>query len=164
MAEEELNLDSELDQVAVNAENKLKVKNRFEKLSEKVILSSKEKEQEADARKKAETERDSLAKERDFYKDFSTHASKYPNVSEYQDKILEKVNKGYSTEDAMVSVLASEGKLTPQATKVPTIAGGSAPTNQTGTKSIQDMTADEKLSALTEADQAGDLANALRGR
>jgi hypothetical protein len=33
-----------------------------------------------------------------------------------------------------------------------------------GDKSIQDMTAAEKLAMLAEADKSGDLVNALRGR
>lgn len=167
MEDNELNLD--LDNLEVQAEEKLKVKNRFEKLSEKVILTSKEKD-EALAKAQAEAEaRVNAEKERDFYKDFSANVSKYPNASEYQDKILEKVKIGYTTEDAMVAVLAKEGKLTseaPQAPQVPTpqVEGGSASTTISGDKDISQMTSDEKLAALTEADKKGDLVNALRGR
>jgi hypothetical protein len=164
MENEDLNLD--LDNLEVQAEEKLKVKNRFEKLSEKVILTSKEKDEalskaqaEAEARAKAE-------KERDFYKDFSANVSKYPSASEYQDKILEKVNAGYSTEDAMVSVLVKEGKFTPEAPQVssPQVEGGSAATTISGDKTLNDMSASEKLDALKEAEKSGDLVNALRGR
>ena len=164
MENEDLNLD--LDNLEVQAEEKLKVKNRFEKLSEKVILTSKEKDEalskaqtEAEARVKAE-------KERDFYKDFSANVSKYPSASEYQDKILEKVNAGYSTEDAMVAVLVKEGKFTSETIQPdkPQVEGGSATTQMSGDKSIYDMSAAEKLAALTEADKSGDLVNALRGR
>jgi hypothetical protein len=164
MENEELNLD--LDNLEVQAEEKLKVKNRFEKLSEKVILTSKEKD-EALAKAKVEAEaRLNAEKERDFYKDFSANVSKYPNASEYQDKILEKVRVGYSTEDAMVAVLAKEGKLTSEPIQPPSpqVEGGSASMSMSGDKSLSDMTAAEKLAALTEADKAGDLVNALRGR
>ncbi len=162
-----MNDELNLDEIEGQAEEKLKVKNRFEKLSEKVILTSKEKEAEIEARKKAEVERDSISKERDFYKDFSANVSKYPNASEYQDKILEKVKSGYSTEDAMVSVLAKEGKLSSspaqeQNSRVQ-VEGGSAVNISGGNKSIKDMTMAEKLSALAEADKSGDLVNALRG-
>jgi hypothetical protein len=162
-------LDPNLDGIESQAEQNVKVKNRFQQLSEKVILTSKEKEeaqalakQESDARLNAE-------KERDFYKDFSNNVTKYPNASEYQDQILEKVKSGYSTEDAMVSVLAKEGKLNAsyeQPVHQPSgqVEGGSAPTSFEGGRSLADMKPEDKLSALTELDRNGDLANALRGR
>lgn len=162
--DDELNLDD----LEVQAEEKLKVKNRFEKLSEKVISTSKEKD-EALAKVQTEAEaRVNAEKERDFYKDFSANVSKYPNASEFQDKILEKVKGGYSTEDAMVAVLAKEGKLNIPSSQVQSpniqVEGGSAPTYSEGGKTLQDMTAAEKLTALAEADKAGDLVNALRGK
>lgn len=162
--DEELNLD----ELEVQTEEKLKVKNRFEKLSEKLILTSREKD-EALAKATVEAEaRASAEKERDFYKDFSANVSKYPHASGFQDKILEKVKGGYSTEDAMVAVLAKEGRLNMSSESVqqPTYQaeGGSAPTTFEGTKSLGDMTPEEKLSALAEADKTGDLVNALRGR
>lgn len=166
--ENELELD--LDNIEAGAEEKLKVKNRFEKLSEKVILTSKEKEK-AEAEARAAGERaDSLSKERDFYKDFSVNVTRYPQAAEYQDKILEKVRSGYSTEDAMVSVLNKEGKLTastPESRPTPTphVEGGSAPTQVfSGDKGLSDMTTDEKFKALSEMDKSGDLVQALRGR
>lgn len=165
--EDELNLD-DLDQVQTNAENKLKVKNRFEQLSEKVIITSKERE-EAQARAQAEAEaRAQAEKERDFYKGFSQNISKYPQASEYQEQILEKVKGGYSTEDAMVAVLAKEGKLNmsyeaPQAPSQP-VEGGSAPTVFSGNKTLENMSADEKFAALQEMDKSGDLSDLLRGK
>jgi len=166
MNEDELNLD--LDNIESNVEQKLQVKNRFEKLSEKVILTSKERDELAAAKTLLEGEKDSLAKERDFYKDFSTNVTKYPNASDYQDQILEKVKSGYSTEDAMVAVLAKEGKLNMTSAPTPTpsfqVEGGSAPTSFEVNKSLSDMKPEDKLSALAELDKTGDLANALRGR
>ncbi len=160
-------IEIDLDNAGIQAEGKLKVKNRFEQLSEKVILTSKERDEKAALATQLTAEKAELSKERDFYKDFSTNVSKYPNASEYQSQILEKVKAGYSTEDAMVSVLAKEGKLSPQAPKAPdlgTIEGGSAPTNFTGDKQLSDMTPAEKLAALGDADRAGALVGALRGR
>ena len=164
MENEDLNLD--LDNLEVQAEEKLKVKNRFEKLSEKVITTSRERDE---ALAKVQTEADAklnAEKERDFYKDFSANVSKYPNASEYQDKFLEKVRVGYTTEDAMVAVLAKEGKLTSEAPQVssPQVEGGSAATQMGGEKTLETMTADEKFAALTEIDKTGDLAKALRGK
>ncbi len=161
-------LDLNLDNIEAQAEEKQKVKNRFDKLSEKVILTAKERDEKTQLAEKLANENTSLSKERDFYKDFSANVSRYPNASAYQDKILEKVKSGYSTEDAMVSVLAKEGKLnlsTPDPVRPSgQVEGGSAPTNFEGSKSINDMTPAEKMEALKELDKSGDLANALRGR
>lgn len=164
MENEELNLD--LDNLEVQAEEKLKVKNRFEKLSEKVILTSKERDELAKVKQELEAKNSDISKERDFYKDFSTNISKYPAAAEYQEKILEKVKVGYSTEDAMVAVLAKEGKLNAEPIQAPTpqFEGGSATTAISGDKSLSEMTATEKLAALAEADKTGDLVTALRGR
>jgi hypothetical protein len=162
------NMENETSQEEITArvEQKLKDKNRFDQLSEKVILTSKERDAEVEARKKVEAERDSILKEKEFYKDFSVNVAKYPGASEYQDRILEKVRSGYSTEDAMVSVLAKEGKLSSPPAQQPyvQVEGGSAPTISGSNKSLRDMTKAEKLSALAEADKTGELASALMGR
>lgn len=161
--------DQNLDTIEARVEEKLKDKNRYEKLSESVIKEKLEKEAIAKARDEALKSANDLAKERDFYKDFSVNVTKYPGASEYQDRILEKVRSGYSTEDAMVSVLAKEGKLntaSSQPVQQPyvQVEGGSAPNLSGGNKSLLDMTPAEKLAALSDADKSGDLVNALRGK
>jgi len=160
------NINVDFDKIETNTEEKLKAKNRFQELSEKVKLTSQERDELAKAKQALETEKSDISKERDFYKDFSANVSRYPAASEYQDKILEKVKAGYSTEDAMVSVLAKEGKLsTPEAPRpYVTVAGGSSPTVIDGGKSPHEMSLEEKLNALKEADATGALANAIRGR
>jgi hypothetical protein len=165
MEEQEINL--ELDNIQSNVEERLKVKNRFEKLSEKVILTSKEKDEAIAKATAAEEARQKAEKDLNFYKGFSTNVSKYPQASAYQDKIKERVDKGYDTEDAILAVLAKEGKLTPPPAPKPTeqqIEGGSAPTLTEGQKSISDMKPEEKLEALKEAEKSGLLVGALRGR
>lgn len=158
-------LDLNLDNIEAQAEEKLKVKNRFEKLSENVILEKKAKT-EAEAKAKAEADRaDALSKERDFYKDFSANTGKYPNASQYQDKIWGKVKLGYSTEDAMVAVLNAEGKLgttsqpiAQQQSYSGQVAGGSSSTNvPDNNKSIENMTSKEKLAELIEAEKRGEI-------
>lgn len=163
---ENIDLDLDLDNIEANTEKKLKVKNRFEELSEKVILTSKERDELAKSKQDLEAKNADISKERDFYKDFSASVSKYPGATAFQEKILEKVKGGYATEDAVVSVLAREGKLTQAPVPGPDIQveGGSAPTVFEGNKTIQDMTSAEKLAALTEADKTGDLISALRSR
>lgn len=164
MEDKDLNLD--LDKIEAQTEEKLKVKNRFTELSEKVKTTAQERD-EANAKVSTEAQaRVNAEKERDFFKDFSANVTRYPNAGEFQDKILEKVKAGYSTEDAMVSVLAKEGKLSmPEAPRPQqNVAGGSAPTTMDGGKGLSDMTAAEKLSALAEIEKTGGLADALRGR
>jgi hypothetical protein len=161
-------LDLDLDNIEAETQEKLKTKNRFEKLSETAILATKSKE-EAEAKAKAEADaRLAAEKERDFYKDFSVNVTKYPGASEYQDQILEKVKGGYSTEDAMISVLAKEGKLNipPQEPQKFSgqVEGGSAGTMFEGDKSMSDMNLEDKRNALLEADKSGLIEQALRGR
>lgn len=171
--ENENEFELDLDNIEANAEQKVKVKNRFEKLSTDVILKSKERD---DALAKVTTEaeaRQNAEKERDFYKDFSTHASKYPGAHEYQTQIWEKRKAGYDMEDAMVAVLAKEGKLgnqpAPQVMQpqyqpqYQQAEGGSAQTMMQGSKQISDMSTTEKWEALQEAHKTGDLARALQG-
>jgi len=162
--EDELNL--ELDTVQTNVEDRLKVKNRFEKLSEKVILTSKEKDEAVAKAAASDEARAKAERDLNFYKGFSANVSKYPQASAYQDQIKERVDKGYDAEEAILAVLAKEGKLTPPPapTNHTQVEGGSAPTLTEGSKSIKDMNSDEKLAALKSADSAGMLANALRGR
>lgn len=157
MDENELNLDLGSDQG-----EELQVKNRFQKLSDKVKTTAKEKEEalakvkaEEDARLKAE-------KERDFFRDFSKLSSKYPNATDYQDKILEKVNGGYTAEDATLAILAKEGKLqAPPPPPPDSPAGGSAATVITDSdKDIGQMSKDDKRNVLLELEKKGE--NLLR--
>lgn len=166
MEEQELNLE-ELDNVQENVERKAKIKNRFEQLSEKVILTSKEKEEAIAKAKVAEEAKAKAERDLNFYKGFSSNIAKYPQAASYQDAIKERVDKGYDAEEAILAVLAKEGKLTQTAekpTSTPQIEGGSAPTTFPGNKSLKDMTPDEKLQGLMEADKEGILSSALRGR
>lgn len=153
-------LDLELNKIELEQEEKLKVKERFAKISEKATLANRAKE-EAEAKVKTETERSqSLERERDFFKNFNATSSKYQGASQYQDKIHDKVKLGYSTEDAIVSVLNAEGKLTQATRQEPArdVAGGSAPNQITDKeKPVEDMSRDEKLSALRDAEKRGDI-------
>src|SRR5580693_3248552 len=90
-------------------------KSRINELSDKVAEEAKAREAEAEARKKAETDAQLAAKERDFYKSFSAETSKYPSAKDHQDAIMAKVMAGYTVADATVSVLAAAGKLTAEA-------------------------------------------------
>ncbi len=166
MENEDLNLNlEELDQIEASADNKLKVKNRFQTLSDKVKSEAQEREKaqaqlktEADARLNAE-------KERDFYKSFSTISSKHPEAAQFQEQILERVNKGYDPEEAALAVLAKEGKLQnfqPAPRQVQAEGGSALNQLSEGNKEMQEMTLDEKRSALQDLEQKGELAAALR--
>lgn len=161
MAEElELNLEEN--------ENINRAEERIKNLSSKVKLTAQERDELAAAKADLEQRASSLEKERDFFREFSALSSKFPGASEYQDKILEKVNAGYSPEDAAVSVLNAEGKLMPQAKEVETVpiapaAGGSASTViPSGEKTPSDMSQEERRAALQEASDSGELAGIIR--
>ena len=159
----DLNLD-DLDQIEANADKKLQVKNRFQQLSDKVKSEAQEKEN-AQAEAKANAERiTALEKEAESLKTFSTLSSKYPEASNYQEQILERVNKGYDPEEATVAVLAKEGKLAQQAPPKPEGAeGGSAMTHiSEGDKPIGELNASEKLAQLQELEKSGELVRAMR--
>lgn len=137
-----------------------KVEERIKELSEKVRLTSSERDELAKSKLDLESTNASLTKERDFYASFSKSTSKYPQAGEYQDDIKSKVLAGYTVDDAVVSVLASKGKLTSPAPDRESVAGGSAtnPPPKGSPKSLGEMTREEKRAALVEAEAKGDFA------
>lgn len=149
-------------------EDELNLQDEQSRAQERIIkLNSEKKAAEAATAeataKVAEAEAKALAaeKERDFYASFTESAAKYPGAVEYKDKIKEKVLAGYSHDDAVVSVLNSEGKLMPQAktVEIAPAAGGSA-VNQlpdAGTKTLYEMTREEKRAALVEEEKKGNI-------
>lgn len=152
--DEDANLNAEDEQIIRN-----KVEERITSLSNKVKTTSEERDALA-------LEKASLEKERDFYSSFTDSTAKYPGAVEYKDAIKEKVMAGYSVEDATVSVLNKEGKFQPQAPAVEKelVAGGSSLNRipDGGSKSIGEMTRDEKRQALMEADKRGEIEPILR--
>lgn len=159
---DELELD--LEQLDANINNQNKVEKRIKDLSQKVELTS----QERDELKRLNEEKDvqlaSKEKEIEFLSSFSQVSAKFPGAAEHRDSIKEKVLKGYSVEDATLSVLNAEGKLGAAipATPPPSaaeVAGGSAVTQMQGAtnKSLQEMTREEKRSQLEEAVARGDI-------
>lgn len=141
---------------------------KIDSLSEKLGLTEKEKGElatKADAEAKARAEAE---KERDFFKGFTQVSSKYQGAHEYQDKIWEKVKSGYELEDATISILAKEGKYTPQPQPVEkeVAAGGSAATGITDNvdKRPGEMSKDELHSALKDLDAKGELAKIFTGQ
>lgn len=147
-------LDFELD----NIEDDKKIE-RIRTLSDKVKTTSLERDEMAQAKATAEAKAQEVEKDLNFYKTFNQVSSKYQGATEYQDKILEKVRGGYDVEDATVAVLNKEGKFNPSAPAKDSPAGGSAANQITdgGTKSLSDMTAEERAAAMRQAEAQGDI-------
>lgn len=138
---------------------------RIKNLSSKVREKATEAAEAQKKAEEAETARLAAEKERDFYASFSTSTAKFPAASEHMDAIKEKVLSGYSVEDATVAVLNAEGKLVPQeATPAPVESplGGSAATPSLDVPSSQELSLEEKRAKLMEADQRGEIQDALR--
>lgn len=138
---------------------------RVSNLTETLKTEREEKARLAQEVEEGKLKLQTLEKENSFNSSFSDSTSQYPQASEYKDAIKEKVLAGYSVEDATVSVLAKEGKLTSAPQPRENIAGGSA-TNAMqaeGTKSLRDMERSDKRAALIEAEnEGGELSAILR--
>ena len=88
--------------------------------------------------------------------------AKYPDAVSHKEAIKDKVLKGYSMNDAIISTLASEGKYNPPVkleTPPENPAGGSAATRPLtgGEKPISELTREEKRAKFLEAEQRGDI-------
>ena len=153
--------DLDLDDIDQDIERKNKVEKRITDLSEKVRLTSEERDELKGLLATEQQAKEAALKERDFYSSFTDATIKYPSANEYKDVIKEKVISGYSVEDATVAVLAKEGKLVmPEASTEPepNPAGGSA-VNQPpeGEKKLEEMSREEKREAIIEAERKGDI-------
>ena len=155
----------EQEQNASENENINRAEKRIKDLSSKVETASQERDEARQVAEKAANLAAEAEKERDFFKELSTLASKHPGATDFQDKILEKVKAGYTPEDATVSVLNAEGKLSPITNTAPMGAagGGSASTViPSGERSAQEMTQEERRAALTASSESGELAEVIK--
>lgn len=135
---------------------------RIKQLSEKVRITSEERDEKDRLLAEKGTENTEIARERDFYQGFSDVVATNPAAKDHKDEILSKVKSGYTVEDATFAVLGKAGKLNQTVERVDTqhIAGGSAGITppQGGNKSVNEMSRDEKRQALIEAQDRGDIA------
>mgnify|MGYP001601220957 CR=1 FL=1 len=157
MADDELDLDK----LDTEIEKENKVEKRIKDLSDKVKLTSNERDELKRLGDQKDSENATLKKENEFLNSFGDVLGKHPEASSYRDRIKEKVLKGYSIEDATVSTLASEGKLNVPRKEViiENPAGGSAVTQPpSGEKPLSQLTRDEKRVRLMEAEARGDIA------
>ena len=156
-------LDLDLDNIENQERQKLQVKDRFAKLSTDLSAEKRAKE-EAETKVTTESQaRLQAEKERDFYKSFSQVSSKHPEATNYQEQILERVNKGMDTEEATVAVLYKEGKLNvpqPQV-DIGNVAGGSAPNTPGVEKNYHDMNLEEKRKVMLDLEKTGALERLL---
>lgn len=118
---------------------------RIKQLSDKVELTSKERDE-------LKVLNETTTRERDFYKGYADVIATHPNAKDHQDEIKEKVLKGYSVQDATFAVLGAVGKLGGTSAQSPQVAGGSAATTmpQGGQKEIKDMTQAERRDQLSK--------------
>lgn len=135
---------------------------RIRQLSEKVELTSKERDEKDRLYKETSEKMATLEKENAFNSGFADVLSSHSAAKDHKDDIKAKVLAGMSVEDATFAVLGKAGKLgnpTPQPVTTP--AGGSAPNQIQGdaTKSIGEMTREEKRAALME--HQGEVADLL---
>lgn len=127
------------------------INERFKTVSRKVTEERKRGDAEAEEKKKALEEKVIAQKETAFYKEFSKSISKYPQSSEFEEQIKERVLKGYTVEDATVAALNSAGKLILPKVEKENPAGGSAVTQTPkGDKPINEMSPEEKRAKLKE--------------
>ncbi len=125
---------------------------RITQLSEKVRLTSEERDEKARLLQEA-TEKQSLAeKERDFYQGFSDVVATNPAAKDHKDAILEKVKLGYTPEDAAYAVLGKAGLLGTQAPTPVMAAGGSASNTitQNTEKPVAEMSQQERRDQLSK--------------
>ena len=164
MNEESLELDLDLG----NDENiNNRSQERIKDLSSKVRDTATERDEARAAAEAAKEAQLAAEKKAEFLESFSEIASKYPNSAEYKAQIEERVQKGYSIEDAAISVLASEGKYTPPEPEGPIVdsqVGGSAPTvlPSGDGRNAGELTQAERRSLLIEADKRGEVSEILK--
>ncbi len=141
-------------------ETEINSKNAVEERVRKAISDKKEAEAKVEEAVKKQTETEAklaqMEKDTQFLNSFTDVTAKFPTASEYKDKIREKVMSGYSVDDATISILHAEGKLS-STPNMGNIAGGSAPNQIIGQKTVQEMSSTERWAALKEAEKKGDI-------
>ena len=159
---EEFELDLE------GSEDINKTELRIKNLSSKVRDTATERDEAKKLAEEAEARAIAAEKKAEFLGSFTEVSAKYQGATEYREAIEAKVQAGYSVEDATVSVLNAEGKLTqPTQTAQPiTAGGGSAATIIPGTseKSVQEMSQAERREALQDPERQAELEAILRGQ
>lgn len=147
----------------IKIEEEITNNNAVEERVRNTIKAKKDAEAKAETETKlrieAEAKLATMEKDTSFLNTFTDITAKFPTASEFKDKIKEKVNAGYSVDDATVAVLVAEGKYTAPVVRNENISGGSASnqiTNQ-GTKTVGEMSSNERWDALREEEKKGNI-------
>lgn len=122
---------------------------RINELSEKVKLTSQERDEKDRLLKESGDKIATLEKENAFNSGFSDILGTHTAAKDHKDEIKAKVLAGYSVEDATYAVLGKAGKLG-NAPAQAQVAGGSADTaiSTTATKTTAEMSLQEKRAQL----------------
>lgn len=146
MAEEIINQTTE-EIAASNTDTRSQ--QRINELSEKVKLTSQERDEKDKILKEQGEKIATLEKENTFNSGFADVLGIHSAAKDHKEEIKDKVMKGYSVEDATFAVLGKAGKLGAPQEQVQ-VAGGSADTTvtQEANKTPQTMTQAERRSKL----------------
>lgn len=137
------------------------VEQRIIDLSSKVKDTAQERDNERIAREAAEAKTKEGERKIEFLSGFADVVAGNPAAKDFKTDIESKVMGGYSLEDATYAVLGKAGKLPPPIVETQHFAGGSAvitPPQGGATKSVSEMTREEKRAAIIEAEKRGDIA------
>ncbi len=122
---------------------------RFKQLSEKVRITSEERDEKDRLLKESGEKIATLEKENAFNTGFVDILSTQPAAKDHKDEIKAKVMSGYTVKDAMFAVLGEAGKLGTPVVTPDNPAGGSATTTvPQGKKSVAEMTQAERREVL----------------
>ncbi len=159
MAEDNTGLDLDLEELDKNMEQTNKVEQRIKDLSNKVKVTSTERDELKALVEERDTQVSDLTAERDFLSSFTDATAKFPGATEHKDAILEKVKAGYSVEDATLVIMEANKPEEEAETKPESPAGGSATTSPDsgGAKTADDMTQEEKIAELKDLEARGEL-------
>ena len=148
----------DLETLDEDIEKSNKVEKRIKDLSEKVRLTSEERDELKKLGDEKDTKLAEIQRERDFYVGFSDMVVANPAAKDHRDDILAKVKGGYSVEDATYAVLGKAGKLGKPTPPPENPAGGSAVNPPVpGQKTIKELSRDEKRTQLLELEARGDI-------
>ena len=157
---EDLNLD--LDSLEDAPKEEHIIDKRIKNLTEKVRLTSEERDEQKHRLEESMKKVADLEKENVFNTGFVDILANHSAAKDHKDEIKAKVLAGYSVEDAAFAVLGKAGKLGQPVQSAPpreNPAGGSA-VNQPitgGEKKISELSRDEKRTRLIDLEARGDI-------
>ena len=149
----------DLETLDTEIEKDNKVEKRIKDLSEKVRLTSDERDEQKRLLGESDKKIADLERENAFSTGFADVLADHSAAKDHRDEIKAKVLTGYSVEDAMFAVLGKAGKLGQPRAEVINPAGGSATTQPvvSSDKPISQLTRDEKRTKLLEAEASGEI-------